>query len=312
MAPSCQATTLRSVLTVLTVLTVLALLLPVGCSSEESTPAGSDASPGVAGAERPVRVEGFPDAESTGVPDGVELEDWSGSLTIDRAGTVIDGRRVRGVLVVRARGVVVRRSHIEGRIEVEPTGSLVLADSLVDGGTSELAAVGGQNLTLRRVEVVGSRVSVQCADRCDVQDSWLHAQHLRPGSDWHVDGFVTNGGDAMVLRGNTLACDAVATDTGGCTAAVAAFGDFAPVTDLVVEGNLFVHSPAGFCLYAGHDPAKPYGAAPTGVRILDNVFQRGPGGTCGVYGPVTAVAPDGHGNVFRGNVWDDGLPVSVE
>ena len=252
----------------------------------------------------------FPDEGNTGVPEGVSLSAYAGPLTITRPGTVIDAKRVVGALRITARDVVITRSEVQGTVFVEPTGSVTIEDSTVEGGTSADAAVSQYNLTLRRVEVVGARASVGCAGSCVVEDSWLHDQYIEPGSDWHGDGFLTNGGDDMVLRHNTLACDSPETGAGGaCSAAVAAYGDFEPVTDLVVDNNLFVSSPAGFCLYAGFDPAKPHGRAASGIVVTDNVFARGTSGSCGVFGPVTAVPPGGRGNVFSGNTWDDDRPI---
>ena len=255
-------------------------------------------------------AEGFPDAGSTGVPDGVALSAYAGPMTVRTAGAVIDAKRVVGGLRITARDVVITRSEIKGTVHVEPSGSVTITDSTVDGGTSPDSAVSQYNLTLRRVEVVGARASVGCAGNCLVEDSWLHGQYMPAGSDWHGDGFLTNGGDDMVLRHNTLACDSRPTGAGGaCSAAVAAYGDFEPVTNLVVEGNFFAPSPAGFCMYAGFDPGKPHGRAAAGIVVTDNVFARGSNGRCAAYGPVTAVAPTGRGNVFSGNTWDDGRPL---
>ena len=152
---------------------------------------------------------------------------------------------------------------------------------------------------------------VSCNQGCDIQDSWLHAQYIEPGSDWHGDGFVSNGGHDVLLRHNTLACDSRPTGNGGaCSAAVAAYGDFSAIVNHTYDNNLFVASPAGYCMYAGYDPAKPFGRQASGVVVTNNVFERGSNGKCGVFGPVTAVAPSGSsGNVFTGNVWDNGRAV---
>jgi len=252
---------------------------------------------------------GFPGAGNTGVPDGVALTTYSGPMTVRVAGTVIDAKQVTGRLVIKAPDVVVRRSSVDGTVFVERSGSLSMSDSTVDGGTSEDAAVSQSNFTLRRVEVVGARASVGCDGNCEVIDSWLHGQYMPPGSDWHGDGFLSNGGSDMVLRHNTLACDSEPTDNGGaCSAALAVYGDFAPVTNLTVEGNLFVPSPAGYCMYGGYDPGKPFGGEASNVRVVDNVFARGPNRKCAVYGAATAVARGGS-NVFSGNTWDDGRPL---
>ena len=71
---------------------------------------------------------------------------------------------------------------------------------------------------------------------------------------------------------------------GACSAAVAAFGDFAPIQNHTYDNNLFVSSPAGYCMYAGYDPAKPYGKLTKNVQVINNVFQRGSSGKCAVYG----------------------------
>ncbi|WP_165807011.1 DUF4082 domain-containing protein [Nocardioides currus] len=253
----------------------------------------------------------FPDASNTGVPDGVALGTYAGPTTITAAGTVIDAQQINGSLVVRA-PVTITRSQVNGVIVIEGSGHLTMADSTVDGGTSENSAISQRNMTLRRVEVKGARASVGCDLNCDVQDSWLHAQYMPAGSDWHGDGFLSNGGSNMVLRHNTLACDSKPTGAGGaCSAALAAYGDFSPITNMTVDNNLFVQSPAGYCMYAGADPAKPYGDEASNIVVTNNVFARGTNGKCAAFGPVAAVAEGGNGNVFSGNVWDDGKAVSA-
>jgi hypothetical protein len=253
----------------------------------------------------------FPNAANTGVPDGLALGAYAGPTTITTPGTVIDAQQVNSWLTIRAPGVVISRSSVKGNIVVEPSGSLTISDSLVDGGTFDGSAVGQYNITMKRTEVIGARQSVSCNDNCDLQDSWLHAQYIQPGSDWHGDGFTSNGGDNVLLRHNTLACDSKPTGNGACSAAVASYGDFAPITNHTYDNNLFVSSPAGYCMYAGYDPAKPYGKQTKNVVVTNNVFERGTSGKCAVFGPVAAVAPSGNGNVFSGNVWNDGKAISA-
>jgi hypothetical protein len=224
-------------------------------------------------------------------------------MTITAAGTVIDSKSITGNLQIQAAGVSIRN----GTVMVSGSGSLTMTDSTVDGGTSENSAIGQRNFTLRGVEVVGARASVGCDANCTVEDSWLHAQYMKPGSDWHGDGFLSNGGSGMVLRHNTMACDSTPTGSGGaCSAALAVYGDFSPIQNLTADDNLFVPSPAGYCMYGGYDPAKPYGTGAKNVVITDNVFARGSNGKCAAFGPATAIAPSGNGNVFSGNVWDTG------
>lgn len=260
----------------------------------------------------PPSPSAFPDASNTGVPDGVSLGAYSGPTTITTPGTVIDAKQVNTWLTISAPGVVISRSSVKGNIVIEPSGSLTITDSLVDGGTFNGSAVGQYNVTMKRTEVIGARQSVSCNENCDIQDSWLHAQYIEPGSDWHGDGFISNGGSNILLRHNTLACDSEPTSNGGaCSAAVAAYGDFSAIQNHTYDNNLFVSSPAGYCMYAGYDPAKPYGDEASNVVVTNNVFARGTSGKCAVFGAVAAVAPSGNGNVFSGNVWDDGKVVSA-
>jgi Domain of unknown function (DUF4082) len=253
----------------------------------------------------------FPNAANTGVPDGVALAPYSGPTTIRTPGTVIDGKQVNGSLVISATGVTINRSLVKGMILVDLTGSLTITDSTVDGGAEGDATVNHANITMRRVEVIGGRASVACNFNCDIQDSWLHGQYIEPGSDWHGDGFLSNGGSKMVLRHNTLACDSKPTGSGGaCSAAVALYGDFEPIQDVIVDNNLFVPSPASYCMYGGYGPGKPYGTDVRNVVISNNVFARGTNRKCAAFGAITSVAPSGsNGNVFSGNSWDDGQAI---
>lgn len=254
----------------------------------------------------------FPGPDNTGVPTGVTLAPYTGPQTITTPGTSLDAQSLDGSLLIQARDVTISRSHINGHIMITTSGSVTITDSVIDGATFSDATVGGYNMTMRRTEILGSRQSVSCGGNCDIQDSWLHAQYMLPGSAWHGDGFISNGGSNVLLRHNTLACDTSPTGYGGaCSAALAAYGDFAPISNHTYDNNLFVSSPAGYCMYAGYEPRKPYGSQATNVRVTNNVFQRGSSGKCAVYGPVASVAPDGSaGNVFSGNVWDDGTPLA--
>jgi hypothetical protein len=253
----------------------------------------------------------FPDASNTGIPATVTLTAYTGPMIITRAGTVIDAKTIRGTLVVAAQNVTIKRSNLLGNISSDRSGVYVtILDSEIDGGTSSAPAVGYSNITMSRVNVHGSRVSVSCGSNCLIEDSWLHGQFLESGSDWHVNGYITNGGSHVVVRHNTIACEPQNNSNGGgCTGPGASFGDFAPLQDITYDGNLFVAGPGGYCLHAGYNPSKPYGNDPTGIVIKNNVFQRGANHKCGVWGAVTSFKESGSGNVFSNNKWDDGSTV---
>jgi len=236
------------------------------------------------------------------------LSPYTGPSTITTAGTVIDSKTVTGHLDIKAPNVVIRNSRI-GTLESSGAGTLTLTDVSADGGTYDGSVIYGDNITARRVEVTGARQSVSCTN-CDIEDSWMHGQYLLPGSSWHVNGYISNGGNNVVLRHNTIACDVQTQGDGGCTGPVAFFGDFSSLDNYVLDHNLIVaNNTAAYCLYAGYDASKPYGSNPTNIRITNNVFQHGPTpGKCAYFGAITSFK-SGNGNEMTGNVWDTGEPV---
>ncbi|CAI9398624.1 DUF4082 domain-containing protein [Nocardioides sp. T2.26MG-1] len=253
----------------------------------------------------------WPGPDNTGMPSGTALTAYSGPCTITRPTrlTAVDATSCDAILV-RSAGVVISDSLLP-RVDVTDgrDDSVTVTDSTVRGGDWVDGAVWGSNITLTRVEVTGGQHSVHCGDQCTVTDSWLHEQYNPAGRSFHNNAFISNGGNTMVVRHNTLACTPqVNSSDGGCTADLSLFGDFEPIRDVRIERNLFVANPTGisYCLHAGHNPGKPYGTDPRGVQVVDNVFQRGNNGRCGVWGAVTSFLEDGTGNVWSGNVWDDG------
>src|SRR5690606_472046 len=153
----------------------------------------------------------FPNADNTG-PSGA-LTTYTGSKTIT-VPTVIENKKITGTLIVKA-NLTIRNSELVGVIDNDYGKTVVVEDSLLDGGTSQQPVVGYDNITLRRTEVKGARVSVLCGSNCLIEDSWLHGQYLKPGTDWHVNGYLSNGGSNVVVRHNTIACDANDNSNGG-------------------------------------------------------------------------------------------------
>jgi hypothetical protein len=96
---------------------------------------------------------------------------------------------------------------------------------------------------------------------------------------------------------------------GGPTADVSLFGDFGPVDDILIEDNLLKGTAGGYGMQAGYNPGKPYPNG-TNIRILNNTFERGTSGVCGVFGPYTAWNGSNTGNVWSGNHYDDATPIT--
>lgn len=282
--------------------------------SDQSDPTavGTSAAPRVTPSPEPGSREGFPGPSDTGVPEGTPLSPYVGPCTIIEKETVIDSSDVQcDKLEVRAKGVRITKSKLRV-IDVAVDASLVLEDSLIDSGSWIGPTVGYHNITMRRADVRGGQHSVVCDLNCLIEDSWLHGQSLPEGEARHNNAYLSNGGSNVVLRHNTLACEPKrnAAD-GGCSGDASIFGDFSSNRNYTFDANLFVANATGvaWCLFAGHDPGKPFGSDPTGIVVTNNVFERGTNGKCGAYGAATSFLSTGAGNVWTGNRWDDGSPV---
>lgn len=272
-------------------------------TSPTPTPTGCP----VAGVHAPGASDGmggcWPGPGNTGVPAGTTLSTYTGPSTITVAGTRIT-ERTTGSLTIRAAGVVIERSQINGLVTVD-SGDVTIVDSLINASTVQRHVVSGSGFTLRRVEVRGGNSSAWCV-RCTIEDSWLHDQRVQ--ADWHASGVRMDR--QGVIRHNTIACDARDTSQGGgCSAGLSGYGDFDPVQDNIIDRNLFISGQSGFCAYGGSSKGKPYTNQTSDIRFTGNVFQRGPGGKCGFWGPITDFAPSRPGNVWSGNIFDNGVVV---
>jgi hypothetical protein len=258
---------------------------------------------------------GFPGPGNTGVPPGTKLSAYRGSCTITANNTVIDRKTVDCDLEIKAQGVTIRRSKVNGHIDSveESPYSFVLEDSEVDAGLRPQAAVGTTNMTIERADIHGGVTSVYCWANCTIRDTWLHGQRLPDGADWHLGGFLANddgtaGRTNATLVHNTIVCDAAPNSAdGGCSGDVNLFGDFGRISHVTVDNNLLgANTGIAYCLYGGTSAGKPYGGEAEHIVVVNNTFQRGTNGKCGDYGPVTGFDSGRPGNRWASNVWDKG------
>lgn len=248
----------------------------------------------------------FPDAASTG-PSGT-LTTTSGNPWISTPGTIIENRRHTGTLQVAATGVIIRNVHLIGNITVASGASVTITDTLVNNGRNfNSAGVGSEaNITIKRTEIVGGGHSFSCKSNCVIEDNWFHGQADPTSGDPHGDGILFNEASNMIVRHNTLACDMPANGNGACSAGLAMYGDWGPIRNVVVDNNLFKASPAGYCMYGGELPNKPYRA--TNVDVTNNVFERGSSNKCAVFGPAVSGATDS-ASTWSGNKYVDGVAI---
>lgn len=307
------------------------------CGAPANTPGGADPFGGC-----------FPGPNNTG-PNAPQssMAAYTGPCTVTTPNTVIDSKVVNcSPLVVDpgASGLMIKNSYIMGGvIQNSGSASFTIQDSLLNnaiqypacspGGPSCPAGlyacgdpnnqttqcgVGYQNFTILRTQIINSNRAAYCESNCTIQDNYFHGTNLWPN--------VNDGAHASSLRveqfstitHNTLACDFMGPfppgDILGCSADISGYPDFAPIKNNTITNNLFITNiiGVGFCVYGGGTAGKPFSNDPTNatnIKFQNNVFQKGANGLCGTYGPVADFKSGRTGNVWSGNVWDDGTPV---
>ena len=231
----------------------------------------------------------FPDASTTGVPTGTRLV-GSKSVTVERAGTVVDGLDIRGTLAIEADDVVVRRTRVVGaawfvvRIADGARG-VRIEDVEVDGlglkGLEGSTGIEGP-AAIRRVKVRGVENGIRPHSGSVVEQS-LVTDLAAPGSDPHIDGIEVNGGSDIVVRGNV-----VDLRSGDPTSAVMLDNYSGPLRRVVVEGNRLLGG--GYTVYVD---GRFSGGPVEGVVVRGNRLGRGYWG----YTAIQRSRPKWTGNV---------------
>lgn len=263
----------------------------------------------IVGGDPPPVASGFPDASTTGVPKGTSLK-AVGSLTISKPGTVVDGVHVRGTINVRASDVTIRNTKVtakQGAPYAISVGydfrDIVIEDVELDGADSaKTKGVCCSGYTLRRADVSGFGTGAIMNRDVVIEDSYFHdtAQTM---PEVHKASVASNGGSRHVVRDNTLSINA-----SGASAALALYGDFAPIKDVTVERNLL--NGGSYCTYGGSVGGKKFETA-NNVRYVANVFGNAFHSRCGIHGAVDSFDPSDPGNAWRNNIWQaTGNPVT--
>lgn len=243
---------------------------------------------------------GWPNASNTGVPAGTKLTP-SKSISVTKDGTVISGLDVSGDITVRANNVTIEKTKVTGgHIDLGwDQHGIMITDVEVDGlgkapADQRVPAIGSNGYTCIRCNVHGSNSGFDVRNDVTIKDSWAH--DIGPASGVHKTAVGSNGADHVVIQHNVLSCE-----VSGCSAAIAFYGDFTPVNDVVVDGNLF-NTAGSYCSYEGTLSGKAYPNA-TNIKWTNNHYGTQFHPTCGIYGPADGWGSQG-GNVWSGNVWD--------
>ena len=292
------------------------VVFAVGCVANTAPPPPASSPTPVRKSPLPVPSTPPPlrGAGVTGVPLGTALDPYSGpcEITVDR--TVIDAKHITCALQVRAEGVVISRSRVDGNVAVrdlENGNSLVISDTLIRIGETLDTGLGNGNFVASRVEIVGGRRSIHCESNCTIEDSRVYGQAEDPTGEAHLSGI--RMGSNVTIRRNTIVCEVkgVSASESGCSAGLTGYGDFAPVRNNLIERNIFQAGTSAYCAYGGSSKGKKYSDDARNIRFVGNEFHRGKSGKCGIFGAIASFDPRAPGNEWRDNVWSDGSPFVV-
>lgn len=237
----------------------------------------------------------WPDMTNTGVRNGDVLEQAAG-MVIDRPGTVLSGKDIRGGIVIAANDVTVEKSRIGAHdwavVKINPgvTGALV-QDCTIDGLGSAPDGTGnqgimGQGMFLRNdISNVENGIVVTGNDTV-IQGNFIH--DLLAGGAPHYDGIQVDGGISnLVIRQNTII------NAHGAAGAVMIDNLFGPITNVVLEDNILAGGS-----YTVYSDGKFSKHPMIGVSIRGNHIAPGQ------YGPVLIRenSPSYEGNINDGKL----------
>jgi hypothetical protein len=280
------------------------------CPNSQHTPGGPDGF-----------GDCWPYSGNTGIPAGTSLSNYSGGCTVTADNLTLNAKTINcDPLVIEATNVKITKSKINGSVLIDDPNagySFTISDSEIDvgsiapGSTDDDSGIGKSDFVATRVNVHGGKRGVWCEYDCTIQDSWIHDQAPDPSGTAHESGI--RMGDGSNIRHNSIWCNAPDyPPDAGCSANLTGYGDFAPIRDNTIYRNLFVATTGGVCAYggsSGDDGSKPYGDQAANIVFQDNIFQRGSGGKCGFYFPITDFDDSRPGNQWLNNKWDDGALV---
>ena len=269
---------------------VLVFLLVVGVAVSLV----SVVSPALAGGVSP-RVPG-PD-NPVGPTDWGRLVDEPNSVFFNSGGSVTldDVRFVDGFEVTNGTSVTVRNCHV-----VSPdsfwtilvrSGSLLMEDCQIGDYTSIPGerGVGGDNVTLRRVKIVGHTDGLKAGENSLYEEIWI--TDLRDAGPGHEDAMQDEGSGGYTVRYSRLEGLKFAGGAGNAAAIIKS--DLGSINNVVLEFNVF--DGGQYVLMVDKGTNYP---APSNIVIRDNAFGRN-----SVYGVL--LRHDNAGITWQNNYWED-------
>jgi hypothetical protein len=249
----------------------------------------------------------WPGPNTTGVPAGTTLANYTGPDEITAANTVIDGKILNfpNGLLISAPNVTIKNSRINGTVHVsdDTNNSLLIQDSEIicpHGSTG----LGEAFVTVRRANIHDCENGFDDNQSINAQDSYIHGFSLTG----HDDGFQMASGhfvNHQVVSGAlniTIVHNTIYGHNDDFSATKNQEADFSTSgiisnpsgdTNILVQHNLMAGG--GYTIYCP-------GGASTNYRILDNRFSNIFIGSIGFYNNMTGC---NQGVTATGNVYNE-------
>lgn len=231
-------------------------------------------------------------ASTTGVPTGTTLKVHNGDLNITKAGTVISGLDIRGLVKINAINVTIKNSIIRGRSISDPaalinnlggrSGLKIIDSELYPSKPSpDINGIYGYNFTLTRVDIHGVIDAVHITgSNVTIANSWLHG-NLHYASDPNQGGKPSHDDSIQIQKGSNIKVYG-STLSGSHNAGVQITQDTGDVSNFSFTNNF---ADGGACTI--NIAQKSYGPI-YGTVITDNKFGRNTRvANCAVISPTT-------------------------
>lgn len=288
----------------------------------------------------------WPGVDNTGpsVAQG-NLPNYTGTCSINTDNTTIDSmvitRAQCGVVNVNGDNVTISNSYLfQGITQGPGSTNLQIENVVIDNAVPYAACTGptscpagdyacgdpnnqttdcgvtGFNFDIYRSEIFNTNRAVYCQapGPCTIQDNYFHGTNLWPDDSDLAHASSVRNEQNLTIRHNSMFCDyqgPFPNEDIGCSADMSGYPDFVPIKNDTIDHNLLGSNNVGiaYCMYGGGTAGKPHSNDPdnaTNIVVTNNVFQGGANNKCGGFYWVTDFLVGNSGNVWSGNVLDDG------
>ncbi|WP_172123509.1 MULTISPECIES: M10 family metallopeptidase C-terminal domain-containing protein [unclassified Devosia] len=233
-------------------------------------------------------LQGFPDADSTGVRSGVNLKQVGG-FTVTEDNAVISGLDIRGTLTIEAKNVTIVDCRIVGNSYngiISQRNDVTVEHCDIVGGTNGISGSG----TFRYNDISQVDNGINVYSPSVIEHNYIH--DLEGGPDAHYDGIEINGGggsaEQTIIRHNTIINDH------GQTSAIMIDNYFGGVGNILIDNNYLTGG--GYTIYSD---GRFTDEQISGVQITNNVLGEGQWG----YYAFFENRPQVSGNTEIGDLW---------